>query len=117
MKPAGRHIAIKDISTGYKEPPGKVWDFLGEHPGLRTDGHNVFLYYHESPAIMPADFGVEVVGTFTGEDSVTCVTTPAGEHGNQPGRSRRSGRVTRVRTKIASPSPSFVRVAEDPRQN
>ncbi|HXJ95420.1 MAG TPA: GyrI-like domain-containing protein [Terriglobia bacterium] len=74
-----RRVAIKDISTAFKPALDSVWAFLGRHAGLRTDGHNVFLYHHESPAIMPVDFGVEVVRPFTGEGDVTSVTTPAGE--------------------------------------
>jgi effector-binding domain-containing protein len=74
-----RRVAIKDISTAFKPALDSVWAFLGKHPGLRTDGHNVFLYHHESPAIMPIDFGVEVVRPFVAEDDVACVTTPAGE--------------------------------------
>jgi effector-binding domain-containing protein len=74
-----RRVAIKDIATEFKPALDQVWSFLGKHRGLRTDGHNVFLYHHETPAIMPIDFGVEVVRPFAGEGDVTCVTTPAGE--------------------------------------
>jgi effector-binding domain-containing protein len=74
-----RRVAITEISTAFKPALDSVWAFLRSHPGLRTDGHNIFLYHHESPAIMPVDFGVEVVRLFVGEGDVTCVTTPAGE--------------------------------------
>ena len=74
-----RRVAIKDIPAAFKPALDSVWAFLGKHPGLRTDGHNIFLYHHESPAIMPIDFGVEVVRPFIGEGDVACVTTPAGE--------------------------------------
>ena len=74
-----RRVAMKEVSLKFKEPLDAVWTFLGKHPGLRTDGHNVFLYHHESPAIMPVDFGVEVIRPFAAEGEVTCVTTPAGE--------------------------------------
>src|SRR5262249_14657536 len=74
-----RRVAIKDIATAFKPALDSVWAFLRTHPGLRTDGHNVFLYHHESPAMMPIDFGVEVVRSFVGEGDVTCVTTPVGE--------------------------------------
>ena len=74
-----RRVAIKDISTAFKPALDLVWAFLRTHPGLRTDGHNIFLYHHESPTIMPIDFGVEVVRTFANEGEVGCVTTPAGE--------------------------------------
>jgi effector-binding domain-containing protein len=74
-----RRVAIKDIPTAFKPALDQVWAFLRQHSGLRTDGHNIFLYHHESPEIMPIDFGVEVVRSFVGEGDVTCVTTPAGE--------------------------------------
>ncbi len=75
----GRRVAIKDISTAFKPALDSVWDFLSKHSGLRTDGHNIFLYHHENPAIMRVDFGVEVVRPFVGDGDVACVTTPAGE--------------------------------------
>jgi len=74
-----RRVAIKDIATAFKPALDRVWAFLGDHPGLRTDGHNIFLYHHESRGVMPVDFGVEVVRLFVGEGDVACVTTPAGE--------------------------------------
>ena len=74
-----RRVAVKDISTAFQPALDGVWAFLGQHPGLRTDGHNIFLYHHENPAIMPVDFGVEVVRSFAAEGDIACVTTPAGE--------------------------------------
>ena len=74
-----RRVAIKEISTAFKPALDSVWAFLRKNHGLRTDGHNVFLYHHESPEIMPIDFGVEVVRSFPGEGEVACITTPAGE--------------------------------------
>jgi|SRR5437763_6657090 len=74
-----RRVAIKDIPTAFKPALDKVWAFLGKHPGLRTDGHNIFLYHRESPEIMPIDFAVEVIRSFVGEGDIACVPTPAGE--------------------------------------
>src|SRR4029453_261833 len=74
-----RRVAIKDIPTAFKPALDKGWAFLGSPPGLRTDGHNIFLYHHETPQIMPIDFGVEVVRSFVGEGDVACVSTPGGE--------------------------------------
>ena len=74
-----QRVAIKDISTAFKPALDSVWAFLRKHPGLRTEGHNTFLYHHENPVIMPVDFGVEVVRPFVAEGDVACVTTPAGE--------------------------------------
>lgn len=74
-----QRVAIKDIPAAFKPALDSVWAFLRKHRGLRTDGHNIFLYHHETPEIMPIDFGVEVVREFAGEGDVSCVTTPAGE--------------------------------------
>ncbi len=74
-----RRVAMRDIPTTFKPALDKVWAFLGKHPGLRTDGHNIFLYHHEISSIMPVDFGVEVVRPFVDEGEVACVTTPTGE--------------------------------------
>jgi effector-binding domain-containing protein len=74
-----RRVAIKEISTAFKPALDSVWTFLRKNPGLRTDGHNVFLYHHENPEIMPIDFGVEVIRSFPSEGEVACITTPSGE--------------------------------------
>jgi effector-binding domain-containing protein len=73
-----RSVAIKDIAVAFKPALDSVWAFLRRNPGLRTDGHNVFLYHHENPEIMPIDFGVEVIRSFSGEGEVACITTPSG---------------------------------------
>lgn len=73
-----RRVAMNAVGKEFKPALDQVWAFLAKNPGLRTDGHNVFLYHHEKPELMPVDFGVEVVRSFTGE-GVRCVTTPAGE--------------------------------------
>lgn len=74
-----RRVARGAVGREFGPALDKVWAFLKRNPGLRTDGHNVFLYHHENPEIMPVDFGVEVIRTFAGEDEVQCITTPAGE--------------------------------------
>ena len=74
-----RRVAIREISTAFKPALDSVWAFLRKNHGLRTDGHNVFLYHHESPEIMPIDFGVEVIRSFSGEGEVACIRTPPGE--------------------------------------
>jgi len=74
-----RRVAIIDIPSAFKPALDSVWAFLRKNPGLRTDGHNVFLYHHESPDTMPIDFGVEVIRSFPGEGDVACITTPSGE--------------------------------------
>jgi effector-binding domain-containing protein len=49
--------------------------------GLRTDGHNIFLYHHPARRSDPmdVDFGVEVAREFAPSGEVKAVTTPAGE--------------------------------------
>lgn len=74
-----RRLAVRDIPTAFKPALDQVWAFLARHPGLRADGHNVFLYHHETPAIMPVDFGVEVTRPFEPDGDVACVMTPGGE--------------------------------------
>ena len=60
---------------------GKVWEFVRGQPGLRTDGHNIFLYHHpiERGAPILCDFGVEVTRTFDTAGEVYATETPGGE--------------------------------------
>lgn len=74
-----RRVSPRNVATAFREPLDKVWAFLRAHPGLRTDGHNIFVYHHESPEMMPVDFGVEVTRPFATEGEIDCVTTPSGE--------------------------------------
>lgn len=76
-----RTAAPREVPKAFKPALDLVWAFLRQHEGLRTDGHNVFLYHHvELPnAAMPIDFGVEVTAPFEPEGEVHCVETPAGE--------------------------------------
>jgi effector-binding domain-containing protein len=70
-----------DIPAGFGSSLDQVWAFLRSHPGLRSDGHNVFLYHHASghPATgLDIDFGVEVTRPFQAAAPITCVATPAG---------------------------------------
>lgn len=76
-----RTAAPVEVPRAFKPALDLVWAFLGRNKGLRTDGHNVFLYHHvERPeAGMPIDFGVEVTRRFEPEGDVRCVETPEGE--------------------------------------
>jgi effector-binding domain-containing protein len=76
-----RTAAPREIPSVFRPALDLVWAFLGQHKGLRTDGHNVFLYHHVArpEAGMPIDFGVEVTRRFEPEGEVRCVDTPAGE--------------------------------------
>src|SRR5579859_6354491 len=58
-----------------------VWAFLRSQPGLRSDGHNVFVYREPSRPGEPlqCDFGVEVTRSFERAGEVYATETPAGE--------------------------------------
>lgn len=74
-------VAARDIPGRFKHSLDKVWQYLGAHPGLRSDGHNVFLYRHDmdSDGAMTIDFGVQVTREFEADGDVRCVMTPEGE--------------------------------------
>ena len=76
-----RRVLIRDIGRSWKPALDLVWEFLRGHEGLRTDGHNCFLYHHAATREAPTeiDFGVQVVRPFEGEGEVICTETPAGE--------------------------------------
>jgi effector-binding domain-containing protein len=74
-----RRVAIGRVGVEVRPALDIVWAFLRTQPGLRTDGHNVLLYLHDSPAVMTVDFGVEVTRKFPDAGDVTCVSTPVGE--------------------------------------
>jgi effector-binding domain-containing protein len=76
-----RQVATGGVGAAWKPALDKVWDFLRTQPGLRTDGHNVFLYHHSAHGDMPmdVDFGVEIVRGFEPEGEVRPVETPAGD--------------------------------------
>ena len=72
---------------------GKVWLFIRSQPGLRTDGHNIFLYHQPSQPGAPilCDFGVEVTRRFETAGEVYPIETSAGEAAVAIDRGRRSG--------------------------
>jgi effector-binding domain-containing protein len=76
-----RHVAIGGIGAAWGPALDQVWAFLRTQPGLRTDGHNIFLYRHPARRDDPmvVDFGVEVVREFAPSGDVKPVKTPAGE--------------------------------------
>ncbi len=76
-----RQVRVGQIAMVWKPALDKVWEFLRNNPGLRTDGHNIFLYHHpanrQSP--MEIDFGVEVTRLFEPLGEVAPAQTPAGK--------------------------------------
>jgi effector-binding domain-containing protein len=91
-----RTVAPREVPNVFKPALDLVWAFLGRHKGLRSDGHNVFLYHHVArpDAGMPIDFGVEVTRRFESEAEVHCVETPAGEASTVVHRGPYSGLAT-----------------------
>ena len=75
-----RQVAAGGVGTAWRPALDKVWEFLRTQPGLRTDGHNVFLYHHPArqDLQMEVDFGVEVTRTFESAGEVYATETPAG---------------------------------------
>ena len=75
-----RHVAIGGVGAAWRPALDKVWAFLRTQPGLRTEGHNVFLYHHPEHRDLPmdVDFGVEVNRTFEAAGEVYATETPAG---------------------------------------
>jgi len=76
-----RCVRIGDIGRAWKPALDLVWEFLDRHEGLRTDGHNCFVYHHpaQGELAMEVDFGVQVIRTFQDAGEVVCTETPAGE--------------------------------------
>ena len=74
-------VPVGQVATAWRPALDKVWAFLRGHDGLRTDGHNIFVYHHANKASGPllCDFGVEVSGTFDAAGEVFATETPAGE--------------------------------------
>lgn len=76
-----RQVALGAIGSAWRPALDQVWKFLGSQPGLRTDGHNIFLYRHptDRDAPMNVDFGAEVTRAFDRSGEVYPTETPAGE--------------------------------------
>jgi effector-binding domain-containing protein len=76
-----REVAPGAVGSAWGPALNKVWEFIRSHPGLRTDGHNIFLYHNTTQAGDPilCDFGVEVTRTFETAGEVYATETPQGE--------------------------------------
>jgi GyrI-like small molecule binding domain len=76
-----REVAPGAVGSAWGPALGKVWEFIRGHPGLRADGHNIFLYQHPTQPGAPilCDFGVEVMRTFETEGEVYATETQGGE--------------------------------------
>jgi effector-binding domain-containing protein len=76
-----REVAPGGVGAAWGPAVDKVWKFLHRQPGLRADGHNIFLYHHPLRPDLPiqCDFGVEVTRGFDRTEEVYPTQTPAGE--------------------------------------
>jgi len=76
-----RSVAPGGVGSAWGPAIGKVWEFIRSQPGLRTDGHNIFLYHHPTQPDAPilCDFGVEVTIRFETAGEVYATETPEGE--------------------------------------
>jgi effector-binding domain-containing protein len=76
-----RKVAPGAVGSAWGPALDQVWAFLRSTPGLRTDGHNIFLYHHPSRQGAPilCDFGVEVTRPFETAGEVYATETPGGE--------------------------------------
>lgn len=76
-----RELPPGGVASAWGPALGKVWDFIRTEPGLRTDGHNIFLYHHPAQPAAPVlcDFGVEVIRAFETAGEVYATQTPGGE--------------------------------------
>jgi effector-binding domain-containing protein len=75
-----RKVRIGQVGSVWRPALDQVWEFLRQHPGLRTDGHNVFLYHHppDRASPMEVDFGVQITRPFERSGEVFSAETPAG---------------------------------------
>ena len=73
-------VPIGHVGVTWRPALDKVWAFLRRNDGLRTDGHNIFVYHHPvlPGAPMAVDFGVEVSRPFEPADEIVFTQTPAG---------------------------------------
>lgn len=76
-----REVSPGEVGSAWGPAVGKVWDFIRSQPGLRTDGHNIFVYHHPKQPGAPilCEFGVEVARSFATAGEVCATETPEGE--------------------------------------
>src|SRR5215470_2112349 len=75
-----RQVRIGEVANAWRPALDQVWEFLRKNPGLRTDGHNIFLYHHPASRELPmeVDFGVEVTRAFEPAGEVRVAEVPSG---------------------------------------
>ena len=74
---ARRRTTFAAISREIGQLLDGPWAFLRQHPELRTDGHNVAIYWdHRNGGSI--EVGVQVVRPFEETDLVVCSSMPGG---------------------------------------
>src|SRR4029078_9861821 len=73
-------VPVGGVAAVWRPALDLVWAFLRSHEGLRTDGHNIFVYHHPlGPGEpMEGDFGVEVSRAFADEGPIVPAERTAG---------------------------------------
>jgi effector-binding domain-containing protein len=74
---AAQRTTFKKVSQEIRELLSEPWAFVRQQPGLRTDGHNVAIYWEAGP-VGTIEVGIQVVRRFEGNAVVVCSATPAG---------------------------------------
>jgi effector-binding domain-containing protein len=75
-----REISEVEVGSTWGPALDEVWSFIRSQPGLRTDGHNIFVYHpNPSTGLLECEFGVEVTRVFETVGEVHATETPAGE--------------------------------------
>ncbi|MDP9052194.1 MAG: GyrI-like domain-containing protein [Acidobacteriota bacterium] len=76
-----REVAPGAVGAAWGPALDKVWEFIRSQPGLRSDGHNIFLYHHPTQPASPilCEFGVQVARTFEAAGEVYATETPGGQ--------------------------------------
>ncbi len=76
-----RRVRLGEVWKAWKPALDLVWEFLRTQEGLRTDGHNCFLYHQRAPGedTIVVDFGVQVIRPFPDTGEIVCTETPPGE--------------------------------------
>jgi hypothetical protein len=57
-----REVVPGTVGSAWGPALGKVWEFISSEPGLRTDGHNIFLYHHPQQPGAPMNEAHNAIG-------------------------------------------------------
>ena len=97
-----REVAPGAVGSAWGPALDKVWEFIRNQPGLRTDGHNIFVYHHPAQPGAPivCDFGVEVSRAFEAAGEVYPTEFSFGK------RATRSGAYPTNRCSLDRPVPA-----------